>query len=288
MPSLLFKSPFTARDKAYYVDQNTLSFVRPGLDFKITAVTIAADGVVTARFSITDPKGVPLDREGITTPGPVSTSLVLSKLPKGQRHYQAYTTRIKTSTWPATAGKTAKQASNDTGGRYVKVSDGVYDYIFGTRVPSGYERNATHTVGVYGSRNLQEFDLGTDYAGCIVASYDQLLALFGEPIDVDWVSGACLLLRRADAEAAGFFDERYFMYEEDVDLCATIRSRGGTILFTPAAHITHLRGRSVARISTPAGPTHYDRSHVAFYEKHAPRWAPWLRLWLRLRGRTIR
>jgi len=105
---------------------------------------------------------------------------------------------------------------------------------------------------------------------------------------VDWVSGACLLLRRADAEAAGFFDERYFMYEEDVDLCAAIRSRGGTVLFTPATQITHLRGRSVAKAAAPAGPTHYDRSHLAFYEKHNPGWAPWLRLWLRIRGRTIR
>jgi N-acetylglucosaminyl-diphospho-decaprenol L-rhamnosyltransferase len=103
---------------------------------------------------------------------------------------------------------------------------------------------------------------------------------------VDCVSGACLLLRRVDAEAAGFFDERYFMYEEDVDLCAAIRQRGGKVLFTPAAQITHLRGRSVSRAA--AGSTHYDRSHLAFYEKHAPGWAPWLRLWLRLRGRTIR
>ena len=105
---------------------------------------------------------------------------------------------------------------------------------------------------------------------------------------VDWVSGACLLLRRADAEAAGFFDERYFMYEEDVDLCAAIRNRGGKVLFTPAAEITHLRGRSVARSAGAASSAHYDRSHVLFYEKHARAWAPWLRLWLRLRGRTIR
>jgi len=105
---------------------------------------------------------------------------------------------------------------------------------------------------------------------------------------VDWVSGACMLLRRSDAEAAGFFDERYFMYEEDVDLCAAIRKRGGRVLYAPGSKVIHLRGRSVQQAPAPPGPTHYDRSHVAFYEKHAPGWAPWLRLWLRLRGRTIR
>ena len=103
---------------------------------------------------------------------------------------------------------------------------------------------------------------------------------------VDWVSGACLLLRRDAAAAAGFFDERYFMYEEDVDLCAALRQRGGRVLFTPHATIVHLRGRSVRASNSPSSSHHYDRSHLAFYEKHAPRWAPWLRGWLRLRGRS--
>lgn len=103
---------------------------------------------------------------------------------------------------------------------------------------------------------------------------------------VDWVSGACMLLHVPSAAAAGFFDERYFMYEEDVDLCAALRARGGSILFTPAAAVVHLRGRSS---SAPAARhEHYDRSHVAFYEKHRPGWAPWLRGWLRLRGRRLR
>jgi GT2 family glycosyltransferase len=101
--------------------------------------------------------------------------------------------------------------------------------------------------------------------------------------EVDWVSGACLLVRRADAEAVGLLDERYFMYTEDVDFCAAIRARGRGVLFTPAAQITHLRGRS--RQTAPrATEAAYRRSQLAFYEKHHPRWAPVLRAYLTLRG----
>ena len=103
--------------------------------------------------------------------------------------------------------------------------------------------------------------------------------------EVDWVSGACLLVRRADAEAVGLLDERFFLYTEDVDFCASIRSRGRKILFTPAVHVVHLRGRSRQTSPGPAEAA-YRRSQIAFYEKHHPRWAPLLRLYLRLRGRT--
>jgi len=100
----------------------------------------------------------------------------------------------------------------------------------------------------------------------------------------DWVSGACLLVRRADAEQVGLLDERYFIYAEDVDFCAAIRAAGRRVRFTPDAWITHLRGRSVA--AAPAATERaYRRSQILFYEKHRPRWAPWLRLYLRLRGR---
>jgi GT2 family glycosyltransferase len=98
----------------------------------------------------------------------------------------------------------------------------------------------------------------------------------------DWVSGACLLVRRADAEAVGLLDERFFMYTEDVDFCAAIRARGRRVLFTPAAEIVHLRGRSAA--AAPAATRDaYRRSRIAFYEKHHPFWAPFLRLYLRAR-----
>jgi len=101
---------------------------------------------------------------------------------------------------------------------------------------------------------------------------------------VDWVSGACLLVRRADADAVGLLDERFFMYVEDVDFCAAIRRRGKMVIFTPAATVVHLRGQSVAT-APAATEARYRRSQIAFYEKHHPRWAPVLRAYLRLRGK---
>ena len=99
----------------------------------------------------------------------------------------------------------------------------------------------------------------------------------------EWVSGACLLVKREEAEAVGLLDERYFMYLEDVDFCAALRARGQQILFTPHVTITHLRGRS--RASAPAATQrHYRDSHRAFYRKHHPMWAPILDLYLKLKG----
>ena len=98
----------------------------------------------------------------------------------------------------------------------------------------------------------------------------------------DWVSGACLLVCRADAEAVGLIDERYFMYLEDVDFCAAIRARGRRVLFTPAAEVVHLRGRSAATAPAPTSVM-YRRSQMAFYEKHHPQYAPLLRLYQRFR-----
>jgi GT2 family glycosyltransferase len=99
----------------------------------------------------------------------------------------------------------------------------------------------------------------------------------------DWVSGAALLVHRHDADAAGLMDERYFLYAEDVDFCAAIRRRGRRILFTPAATIQHLRGRSRATAPREMNAA-YRRSQIAFYDKHHPRYAGILRAYLWLKG----
>ena len=99
----------------------------------------------------------------------------------------------------------------------------------------------------------------------------------------DWVSGACLLVRREDAEAVGLLDERYFMYLEDVDFCAAIRARGRRVMFVPGVQVVHLGGRSAAAASAATARA-YRRSQLAFYGKHHPAWVPFLRLYLRLRA----
>lgn len=66
------------------------------------------------------------------------------------------------------------------------------------------------------------------------------------PRDVDWVSGAAVWLRRAALDDVGGWDERYFMYVEDVDLCWRLRRAGWRVAYEPAGVVDHLLGVSTA------------------------------------------
>jgi N-acetylglucosaminyl-diphospho-decaprenol L-rhamnosyltransferase len=61
---------------------------------------------------------------------------------------------------------------------------------------------------------------------------------------VDWVSGACLLVRREAWDAVGGFDPSYFMYMEDVDLCWRAARAGWIVGYEPAAEVLHMQGVS--------------------------------------------
>ena len=61
--------------------------------------------------------------------------------------------------------------------------------------------------------------------------------------DADWVSGAGFLVRRDAFEAVGGFDEAYFMYVEDVDLCWRLHRAGWAVLYEPSARVVHEQGR---------------------------------------------
>ena len=162
------KTAFTVHDKAYYADANTVNFVRPGFTITIVSAKIATDGTISVDYKLTDPKGLPLDLTGVTTPGAVSVSFVAAYIPKGQTQYVAYTTRSQTS--PITKN-TAIQAGADSGGTSQTIAVGEYLYTFKQKaVPANgtYDPTASHRVAVYGSRNLTEFDLGTNYDSAFV------------------------------------------------------------------------------------------------------------------------
>jgi len=149
---------FTKADKEFYLTESQIAFIRPGLELEILDVVIPADLQPEVTFKITDPAGLPLDREGIFTPGPVSTSFILSFIPAGEEAYVAYTTRVATS--PDT-GDSAVQATTDSGGTYTDlgVLTGTYMYKFATVLPADYDTSVTHTLGMYARRDLREFDL---------------------------------------------------------------------------------------------------------------------------------
>lgn len=81
--------------------------------------------------------------------------------------------------------------------------------------------------------------------------------------DVDWVTGACLLARREHLLTVGGFDEGFFMYFEDIDLCYRVKKLGRVVFF-PGTEVLHKKGGS----STNASNSIYRQSQIYFFEKH--------------------
>ena len=100
--------------------------------------------------------------------------------------------------------------------------------------------------------------------------------------ETGWLSAACLLCRRSAFEEAGGFDERFFLYFEDIDLCRRMRTSGWRLLFVPRARVFHEGGATTG--PHPASSRfEYRKSQVAFYTKHASRGSlRLLRVYLRL------
>ncbi len=151
---------YSILEKAFYLTAEQGAWIRAGLHFEIISVTIPADRKPLVTFRLTDDGEQPLDRDGKVTPGRVSTSFILAYLPNNANQYVSYTVRTQKS--PIT-GVSAVQASSDSGGTYVSQGNGTYIYRFGTQLPAGYDTTTTHTLGMYGSRNLSEFGLPTYY-----------------------------------------------------------------------------------------------------------------------------
>lgn len=90
---------------------------------------------------------------------------------------------------------------------------------------------------------------------------------FERPAKVDWVSGAALSCRREVFEKLGGFDEQFFMYFEDVDLCLRAKKRGWEVWYLPECKIYHLRGKSQPAKSRKKAKVYYQ-SQDYFFQKH--------------------
>lgn len=87
------------------------------------------------------------------------------------------------------------------------------------------------------------------------------------PQRVDYVEGACLLVRRAALEQVGGLDEGYFMYAEEVDWCKRMRAAGWEVWYTPAAQVVHIGGASSAN-RKPNREADLYRSRVRYFRTY--------------------
>jgi GT2 family glycosyltransferase len=104
---------------------------------------------------------------------------------------------------------------------------------------------------------------------------------------VGWLSAACLLVRRAALESVAGFDENFFIYFEDIDLCFRIGKAGWTLVYLPQAKVLHEGGATTSLHFVPSR-FEYRKSQLAFYHKHNSKTSQFLlRLYLRLNIRLL-
>lgn len=98
---------------------------------------------------------------------------------------------------------------------------------------------------------------------------------------VGWLSGACLLVRRAAFDAIGGFDERYFLYMEDVDLGDRLGKAGWLNVYVPGAEVLHQKGHATGRDPARNLAAHHRSTYTYLADRHTGRWRAPLRWTIR-------
>lgn len=98
---------------------------------------------------------------------------------------------------------------------------------------------------------------------------------------VGWLSGACLLVRRAAFDAVGGFDTRYFMYMEDVDLGDRLGKAGWLNVYVPSAEVLHHKGHATGRDPARNLAAHHRSTYTYLADRHTGWWRAPLRAAMR-------
>ena len=98
---------------------------------------------------------------------------------------------------------------------------------------------------------------------------------------VGWLSGSCLLLRRSAFDQVGGFDERYFMYMEDVDLGDRLGEAGWLNVYVPSAEVLHHKGHSTGHDPASHLAAHHRSTYLFLADRHTGWWLAPLRWTLR-------
>jgi len=139
---------------------------------------------------------------------------------------------------PGTAAAMLARFDGDAGlgacGPRIRNVDGT-DYPSARQVPSLPVAIGHGALGLWAPRNR------------FTVRYRELDADPTQERDVDWVSGAAIWLRRDALDTVGGWDERYFMYVEDLDLCWRLKRAGWRVVYEPGGSVVHVQGASTSR-----------------------------------------
>src|ERR1022692_2346907 len=139
------------------INGTTNAIGKTGIVVKIQSAAIAKDGTITVRATLVDADGLPLDRLGVASKGPVSMSFIAAYTPAGQSQYVSYTTSVAKPSIPGNTNPSQTQAANDSGGTFTTNAVGDYTYTFKTKAPITFDATTTNAIGVSAQRDLSEF-----------------------------------------------------------------------------------------------------------------------------------
>jgi hypothetical protein len=88
------------------------------------------------------------------------------------------------------------------------------------------------------------------------------------PFEVDWVSGACLMVRRSIIDEIGPLDDDFFMYWEDLEFCYRVKMKGWKVVCIPSETVIHYEGKSTLKKISSRCIIEFNRSAYLYYKKH--------------------